>query len=71
MERAVLLDVERSAQLDVQSVDALAELARQLGDLGIEPRLAVVGESVTAILERAGVAEAVTVWPTIGAAVAG
>jgi sulfate permease, SulP family len=66
---AVVLDMSRSAALDVQSVDTIGQLAHQLDQQGIALRLADVSTPVAEILVRAGVASAVTIAATIDAAV--
>jgi MFS superfamily sulfate permease-like transporter len=66
---AVVLDMSRSAALDVQSVDTIGQLAHQLDQQGIALRLAEVSTPVAEILARAGVASAVTIASTIDAAI--
>jgi SulP family sulfate permease len=67
---AVILDMSRSAALDVQSVDTIGQLAHQLDQQGIALRLAEVSAPVAKILARAGVASALTIAATIDAAIA-
>jgi SulP family sulfate permease len=66
---AVVLDMSRSAALDVQSADTIGQIAHQLDREGIVLRLADVSTPVAEILVRAGVASAVTIAATIDAAV--
>ena len=57
----VVLDLEVSVELDVQSADMLLELAAELRRDGIELRLARVHAPARAILRRAGVTDQVSV----------
>jgi SulP family sulfate permease len=66
---AVVLDMSRSAALDVQSADTIGQLAHQLDQQGIALRLAEVSAPVAEILARAGVASAVAIAKTIDAAI--
>jgi SulP family sulfate permease len=65
----VVLDLSESPDLDVETLDALAELARALKTDGIEFSLASVRVPVLALLERSGVAAEVRVEPTLAAAI--
>jgi MFS superfamily sulfate permease-like transporter len=67
--RAVVLQLAESPDLDVESLDMLADLARVLGGRGIELRLTSVRAPVLELLRRSGVAEQVRVEPTVDAAV--
>jgi SulP family sulfate permease len=66
---AVVLDMSRSAALDVQSADTIGQIAHQLDQEGIALRLADVSTPVAEILVRAGVTSAVTIASTIDAAI--
>jgi SulP family sulfate permease len=65
----VVLDLSASVELDVQSVDSIAELVQQLGREGIVLRLAAVREPAAAVLRRAGVTPDVSASPTVDVAV--
>ena len=67
--RAVVIDISGSTDLDVETVDALTELADALAAEGVELRLAGVRRPAAGMLSRSGVAERVTIAPTIDAAV--
>ncbi len=67
--RAVVIDTSGSTDLDVETVDALTELANALAAEGVELRLAGVRRPAAVMLSRSGVAERVTIAPTIDAAV--
>lgn len=67
--KAVVLQLAESPDLDVESLDMLADLARVLGTRGIELRLTSVRAPVLELLRRSGVAEQVRVEPTVDAAV--
>jgi high affinity sulfate transporter 1 len=67
--RAVVLQLAESPDLDVESLDMLADLARVLRARGIELRLTSVRGPVLELLRRSGVAEQVRVEPTVDAAV--
>ena len=67
----VVLDLSQSVDLDLQSVDGIADLARQLGAQGVELRLAAVRAPAGKILQRAGVTPGVPAFPTVSAAVDG
>jgi SulP family sulfate permease len=67
--RIVVLDLSQSVDLDVQSVDSIAELARQLEAEGIALRLAAVRAPAAAVLRRAGVTPGVPASPTVAGAV--
>lgn len=66
--QAIVLDLETSHDLDVASLDALAELATALAEGGSELRLASVREPVLEILRRGGLADRVRIDPTVDAA---
>jgi SulP family sulfate permease len=66
---AVALDLEQSTELDLQSADALGELADALRRDGIELRLAVVHAPALDVLSRSGVAERVRIEPSLDDAV--
>ena len=66
---AVALDLEQSTELDLQSADALGELADALRREGIELRLAVVHAPALEVLTRSGVAERVRIAPSLDDAV--
>jgi MFS superfamily sulfate permease-like transporter len=63
--RAVVLELAESPDLDVQTIDALGELAEQLASEGIQLHLASVRRPVLELLERAGLADRIHVEPTI------
>jgi anti-anti-sigma regulatory factor len=67
--RVVVLDLVETTDTDIQTADALGELAAQLARTGAELRLAYVRAPALAILERAGITERVRVEPTLDAAV--
>ena len=67
--RAVVLQLAESPDLDVESLDMLADLARVLSARGIELRLTSVRAPVLELLRRSGVAEQVRVEPTVDEAV--
>jgi MFS superfamily sulfate permease-like transporter len=67
--RAVVIDVSGSTELDVETVDALAELVDALAAEGVELRLAGVRRPAAGMLSRSGVAERVAIEPTVDAAV--
>jgi MFS superfamily sulfate permease-like transporter len=66
---AIVLDLAQSAELDVESVDVLGELADALGADGIELRVADVRAPALGMLRRSGLAGRVAIAPTIDAAV--
>ena len=66
---AIALDLEQSTELDLQSADALGELADALRQDGIELRLAVVHAPALEVLTRSGVAERVRIEPSLDDAV--
>jgi SulP family sulfate permease len=66
--RVVVLDLDATTDLDVQSADTLSELADELGREGVELRLAGVRAPARAILERTGVADRVQIDLTLDAA---
>ena len=59
----VVLDLSQSVDLDLQSVDGIADLARQLQAEGVELRLAAVRAQAAEILERAGVTPGLVAEP--------
>ena len=63
--QALVLDLSTSSDLDVETVDALGELADTLAADGIELRLASVRAPVLEILRRGGVTSRVRVEPSI------
>jgi sulfate permease, SulP family len=67
--RAVVIDMSGSTELDVETVDALGELADALAAEGVELRLAGVRRPAAGMLSRSGVAEHVAIEPTLDAAV--
>jgi MFS superfamily sulfate permease-like transporter len=66
---AVVLDLSTSTDLDVQSADALSDLARQLQGDGIALRLADVRRPAGVVLRRAGTADLAPLFRTVGDAV--
>lgn len=66
---AVILDLSLTSDLDVQSADALADLATQLRALGVALALAEVRGPAAAVLRRAGVADDVPIAATVDAAI--
>jgi MFS superfamily sulfate permease-like transporter len=69
--RAVVLDLAQNAELDVETVDVLDELAAALAADGIELRLAEVRAPALEMLRRSGLADHVAVAPTLDAAASG
>ncbi len=67
----VVLDLSQSVDLDLQSVDGIADLARQLEAEGVELRLAAVRAQAAVILKRAGVTPGLVAEPTVTAAIDG
>ncbi|HEX5923844.1 MAG TPA: SulP family inorganic anion transporter [Baekduia sp.] len=67
----VVFDLSQSVDLDLQAVDGIADLARQLQAQGVELRLAAVRAPAAKILQRAGVTPDVMAAPTVSAAVDG
>ena len=65
---ALVLDLARNDDIDVQALDTLGELADELAGRGVELRLAAVRAPVLALLRRAGLAERVPIEPTLDAA---
>ena len=68
--RAVVLELAESPDLDVETLDALAELQETLAREGVELRLAAVRSAARALLSRSGLAERVRIEPTVDAALA-
>jgi len=62
--RVVVLDLEVSTELDVQSADMLLELAGELRRGGVELRLTRVHPRAHEVLRRAGVTDQVPVEAT-------
>jgi MFS superfamily sulfate permease-like transporter len=69
--QAVVIDASAVADLDVESLDSLAELETTLRQRGIELRLAAVRARPRELLERSGLADRVGFVPTLEAATAG
>jgi sulfate permease, SulP family len=67
--RTVVLELAESPDLDMQSLDMLAELADELGAAGAELRLASVRTPALELLRRSGLADRVRIEPTLDAAV--
>ena len=67
---ALVLDLTRNDEIDVQALDMLGELAAELVGRGVELRLAEVHVPVLELLRRSGLADRVSVAPTLDAAVA-
>jgi MFS superfamily sulfate permease-like transporter len=67
--RAVVLELGESPDLDVETLDALADLTRTLTAEGIELRLASVRAPALALLERSGLAARVRIAPRVDSAV--
>jgi MFS superfamily sulfate permease-like transporter len=67
--RMVVLDLSDSHDLDVETLDTLADLDEALAADGIELRLAGVRASARPVLERSGLASRLRVEPTLDAAV--
>jgi sulfate permease, SulP family len=66
---AIVLDLARNDEIDVQSLDMLGELADELAARQVELRLAGVHVPVLELLRRSGLAERVRIEPTLDAAV--
>jgi high affinity sulfate transporter 1 len=64
----LVLELSGSADLDVETLDALDELERRLRAAGVELRLASVRSHALELLRRSGLAERVAIAPTIDAA---
>ena len=64
----VVLDMGATEDLDVTSLDILGELVEALTDKGIRLELASVRAKVGEMLDKGGVAQRVTIWPTLDAA---
>ena len=72
--RAVFLDLEASNNLDLSSVDTLAELVGELKAEGVELLLANVRAPIRDLLERSGVAQTIGeehIYPSIEEGVKG
>jgi sulfate permease, SulP family len=68
--RAVVLDLSDNTELDLQTVDTLAELSQTLARDGVELRLASVHAPALELLERAGLTGRIPISTTLDAAVA-
>jgi high affinity sulfate transporter 1 len=66
---ALVLDLARNDELDVQGLDMLGELADELGALGVELRLAGVHARALELLRTSGLADRVRIEPTLDVAV--
>jgi SulP family sulfate permease len=66
---AIVLDLARNDEIDVQALDMLGELADELAARQVELRLAGVHVPVLELLRRSGLAERVRIEPTLDAAV--
>jgi MFS superfamily sulfate permease-like transporter len=64
----VVLELTESSDIDVQTLDTMAEFADELADEGIELVLTAVRVPVLELLRRSGLAEKVRVEPTLDAA---
>jgi anti-anti-sigma regulatory factor len=67
--RAVVIDISGSTDLDVETVDALTELADALAADRVDLRLSGVRRPAAGMPSRSGLAERVTIEPTVDAAV--
>ena len=67
--RAVVLELSASADLDVETLDALGELLDELDRHRIELRLASVRAPAIVLLGRAGLKDRVRIYPSLDAAV--
>ena len=67
----VVLDLSQSVDLDLQSVDGISDLNRQLRAEGVELRLAAVRAQAAEILDRAGITPDMVAEPTVTAAIEG
>jgi MFS superfamily sulfate permease-like transporter len=66
--RVVVLDLSETPDLDVDTLDGLAELAETLAADGIEFRLAAVRGRALELLRRSGLADGLRIEPTLDAA---
>jgi MFS superfamily sulfate permease-like transporter len=66
--RVLALDLTGNHELDVQTIDTLADLAEALSAQGVELRVAEPHAEALAALRRAGVADGVHVRPSLDAA---
>ena len=66
---ALVLDLARNDEIDVQALDMLGDLADELASRGVELRLAGVHVRVLELLRRSGLAARVHIEPTLDAAV--
>jgi high affinity sulfate transporter 1 len=69
--RALVLEVAGNAELDVETLDALADLAGTLAAEGIELRLAAVRSRALPYLRRSGLDRRVRIETTVDGAVSG
>ena len=67
--KVVVLELSRSTDLDVGTLDSLGELATELARDGVELRLAAVRRPALEMLRRSGLADRVRIEPTVAAAV--
>jgi sulfate permease, SulP family len=67
--RVVVVDLSNTADLDIETIDALSDLEQTLGREGIELRLAGVRRPALARLRRSGLADRVRVERSLGAAI--
>jgi sulfate permease, SulP family len=67
--RALVIDLGATSEIDVESIDRLAELAGVLARSGTELRLANVRAPVVELLRRARLTDRVRIEPTIDAAI--
>jgi high affinity sulfate transporter 1 len=67
--RAVVIDLSTTGDLDIETLDALAELADALEKRGVDLRLASVLAPAAGALERSGLAARVAIAPTVDDAV--
>jgi anti-anti-sigma regulatory factor len=64
----LVLDLSGNDEMDVQTLDTLAELVRELEPRGVELRLAAVRGPTLELLRRGGLADHVRIEPTLDAA---
>lgn len=67
---AVVLDLALTVDLDVQSLDSIGDLSRQLRAIGVTLWLAEVREPAAVVLRRGGLADEIPTAATVDAAVA-
>ncbi|HEX4520205.1 MAG TPA: SulP family inorganic anion transporter [Gaiellaceae bacterium] len=68
---AVVLDLSNNAELDVQTVDTLSELASALGRDHVALRVSGVHAQALELLERAKLTDRIGIFPTLDAAAKG